>query len=243
MEFRGPCKASCNPVNLLDWNRIMRISSSFRALLIAGCMAACASESELHVYSTDQLDALPHRVKLGFDNDGVGRGPDGMMAAVGTWRVVEDSTARSGERVLAQEALSEDSVFNLVLADGPRLNDIDVSVQLRAIAGEVDQGGGLVWRAQDARNYYVARFNPLEDNYRVYFVKDGVREMLVSATVVLDGAAWHEVRVVMRGVQIECYLDGELYLEVRDTTFTEPGQFGLWTKADAQTHFDNLVVL
>ena len=34
----------------------------------------------------------------------------------------------------------------------------------------MDQGGGPVWRYQDANNYYIARMNPLEDNYRVYKV-------------------------------------------------------------------------
>ena len=34
--------------------------------------------------------------------------------------------------------------------------------------GKLDQGGGLVWRYKDANNYYIARMNPLEDNFRVY---------------------------------------------------------------------------
>jgi hypothetical protein len=35
---------------------------------------------------------------------------------------------------------------------------------MKAVAGKEDQGGGLVWRAMDSNNYYVARYNPLEDN-------------------------------------------------------------------------------
>jgi hypothetical protein len=46
-----------------------------------------------------------------------------------------------------------------------------VSVAVRADGGEVDQGGGPMWRVQDADNYYVCRFNPLESNFRVYFVQ------------------------------------------------------------------------
>ena len=33
---------------------------------------------------------------------------------------------------------------------------------------ERDQGGGSIWRAQDRDNYYIARWNRLEDNFRVY---------------------------------------------------------------------------
>jgi hypothetical protein len=42
---------------------------------------------------------------------------------------------------------------------------------VRADGGEVDQGGGPMWRVQDADNDYVCRFNPLESNFRVYFVQ------------------------------------------------------------------------
>jgi len=38
-------------------------------------------------------------------------------------------------------------------------------------------------RAKDADNYYIARWNPLEENLRVYFVKDGKQTQLASAKV------------------------------------------------------------
>jgi hypothetical protein len=31
-------------------------------------------------------------------------------------------------------------------------------------------------------------------------------------------------------------------MDGKDSTFTEPGKVGLWTKSDAQTHFDDLSV-
>ena len=99
-----------------------------------------------------------------------------------------------------------------------------------------------MWRAQDVRNYYVARYNPLENNFRVYFVRDGKRHMLASATVDLNQSAWHTVRVIMQGNHIECYLDGLRSLDVYDGTFASPDRVGLWTKADAQTRFDDFIV-
>jgi hypothetical protein len=53
---------------------------------------------------------------------------------------------------------------------------------------------------------------------------------------------WHTIRVVHRGNQIQCYFNGKLHLEAKDDTFTEAGKVGVWTKADAQTYFDDLVV-
>jgi len=37
-------------------------------------------------------------------------------------------------------------------------------VKFKPISGREDQAGGLVWRAKDPNNYYVARANALEDN-------------------------------------------------------------------------------
>jgi hypothetical protein len=34
-----------------------------------------------------------------------------------------------------------------------KYTDVEVSVAFKAIAGKRDQGGGIVWRYQDANNY------------------------------------------------------------------------------------------
>ena len=116
-----------------------------------------------------------------------------------------------------------------------------MSVKLKAVAGELDRGGGLVWRAKDGKNYYIARYNPLEDNFRVYKVQDGKRTQFQSAKAAGDDK-WHTLRVTMVGTKIACYLDGQKRLEVEDATFPGPGMIGLWSKADAQSYFDDLAV-
>jgi len=68
---------------------------------------------------------------------------------------------------------------------------MDLSVVVLAVSGEEDQGGGPVWRAADAANYYITRWNPLEKNFRLYFVKDGRRKQLASAAATGDHSVWH----------------------------------------------------
>lgn len=46
----------------------------------------------------------------------------------------------------------------------------------------------------------------------------------------------------MKGEAIECFLDGKKYPEAKDATFKAGGKIGLWSKADARSHFDNLKV-
>ena len=51
---------------------------------------------------------------------------------------------------------------------------------------------------------------------------------------------WHTLRVRMAGSRMTCYFDGQQYLEADDTTFPDAGMVGLWSKADAQSYFDDL---
>lgn len=176
-----------------------------------------------------------------FDTDKTGAIAAGLTNEVGDWKVVTDQTAPSKPNVLAQLAKSSISTFNVTLISDTHYKDVDISVKMRAIAGNNDQGGGVVWRAKDAKNYYIARYNPLEDNYRVYKVVNGNRSIFQNADIKhADG--WHTLRVTMTGDQIECYYDGKKYLDVKDTTFKEAGKIGLWSKADAQSHFDDVTV-
>jgi hypothetical protein len=125
------------------------------------------------------------------------------------------------------------------VAEDSRFQDVEVEVAFKAIQGKKDQGGGIVWRYQDADNYYIARMNPLENNYRVYKVVAGKRTQLETKEglkVPVD--EWHNLKITQVGDQIACFLDGKKLLEARDDTFGKAGKVGLWTKADAQTRFD-----
>ncbi|WP_435021219.1 hypothetical protein TA3x_002253 [Tundrisphaera sp. TA3] len=172
-----------------------------------------------------------------FEADAPGALPKNFTNEVGRWVVAQDG----GNRALLQDAKNEKPAFNVALVDAPPRKDLDLSVRLRAIDGEIDQGGGLVWRARDARNYYTARYNPLEDNLRIYKVQDGVRTMFGSADVPGD-LGWHTLRVTMVGPKMTCSLDGKKFLEAEDATFPDAGRIGLWTKADARTQFDDLTL-
>jgi 3-keto-disaccharide hydrolase len=161
------------------------------------------------------------------------------------WKIVEDSTAPSKTGLaLAQTAESPSAVFNVCVAKDTSYQDVEVSVAFKAVKGVKDQGGGIVWRYQDADNYYVARFNPLEDNYRLYKVIAGKRIQLeTKEDIKVPTGEWHVLKIKHVGDQIECYLDGKKILEGKDNTIAKAGQVGLWSKADAQTYFDTFMVI
>lgn len=159
------------------------------------------------------------------------------------WKVVAAERDGRQNQALAQtSSAGPRPVYNLCVLGNEQHRDVDLSVDVKALSGQIDQGGGLVWRYRDANNYYVARWNPLEDNFRVYHVVAGKRTQLASADVKLPPKEWHTVRAVDRGSHIQCYLDGRLLLDVMDQTFPDAGAIGLWSKADAVTWFDNLMI-
>jgi hypothetical protein len=184
-----------------------------------------------------------------FKKEDIGKVPTGWKAEkTGTgqgsvWKVVEDNTAPSKTGlVVAQTAESPTNVFNLCVLNDGNYKDLELTVLFKAIKGSTDQGGGLVWRYKDANNYYIARMNPLEDNFRVYKVQDGKRTQFASAEAKVPLGEWHTMKIEHKGDHIECYLDGKKYFDVRDSTFNDAGKVGLWSKADAQSYFDDLKI-
>ncbi len=186
-----------------------------------------------------------------FDKDKAGSVPRGWKVAetraqgtVATWQVVQDAAAPSGSQVVAITAnKNRGSTYNLLMAEKTRFGDVTIRVKVKAVTGKQDQGGGPIWRAQDGDNYYIARWNPLEDNFRVYYVKAGRRIQLGTAETKVDPKAWHEIKITHRGTKITASLNGKTLIELEDTTFSKPGMVGLWTKADAATAFDDMTVL
>jgi protein tyrosine phosphatase (PTP) superfamily phosphohydrolase (DUF442 family) len=208
----------------------------FRNLLVLAILVALRSAAFAGTY------------QMSLEGDRTGVLPNGWVAAKtgsgagSVWMVVSDASVPSGKAIAQTSPNGPNGLFNLCVLENARFTDIDLEVAFKAIAGKLDRGGGPVWRYRDAKNYYVARMNPLEDNFRVYKVVDGKRTQLDSAEVKVPSGEWHSIRVVHCGDHIRCCLDAKLMLDVRDNTFSEAGSIGLWTKADAVTHFDGLQV-
>lgn len=193
--------------------------------------------------------------KVDFTQDAVGQAPKGFefghTAKVGTpgrWVV----QAEGDNKYLAQlDADRTSARFPVaVLADVKAVN-VDLSVRFRPISGQVDQAAGLVWRYQDQDNYYIVRANARENNVVQYKVQNGKRTDLpvkgegrtYGKPSKVPAGQWGTLRMVAKGSLFEVYHNGSKLYEVEDTTFTQAGKVGVWTKADSVTHFDDLTVV
>jgi hypothetical protein len=213
---------------------MMNMLTGMLVVLATGGLAMAEDKVKLLKFSKDDIGKVP----VGWKAEKTGKGEGSV------WKVVEDGTAPSQSGVaLAQTAQSPGGVFNICVAEDNKYKDVTLSVSFKAIAGDSDQGGGFVWRYQDNNNYYICRMNPLEDNYRVYHVVNGKRIQIgTKEGVKIPKGEWHKLKVEVKGNKMEGYLDGEKLWEVTDDTFKKAGKVGLWTKADAQSHFDQFTV-
>ncbi len=203
-------------------------------LCIGGCLSSLYAKTEKWDFENVVVGDLPKGWKISATH------PKKPLAK---WEVVETLAAPSGSKVLALSKINAyyGGTFNLCYTDSVDFKNGEISVDFKARSGRIDQGGGIMWRVQDSNNYYVARFNPLEDNFRFYIVTNGVRKQLASADVKL-AKGWHRMKILQNGAYFEGYLDGKKLLSCQDDQLNKSGGVGLWTKADAATSFDDFAV-
>jgi len=174
--------------------------------------------------------------------------PDGFIEALTgqggavRWRVLNDPASPAGKVIAETSRDAADYRFPLCIYQDFNGRDVDVSIRFKAVDGEVDQAAGIVVRVLDADNYYIARANALEDNVRLYTVKDGIRRQIAGKNIKVSRGTWHTLGLKVHGDTLEVSYDGVRLIETRDRTFAGPGKVGLWTKADSLTHFADIAI-
>jgi hypothetical protein len=181
-----------------------------------------------------------------FSKNDVGKAPAGWIVGVTgsqkgsapQWEVLQDD----GRTVLAQlESGGANGDFPVCLKQGSSFKEGTVSVRLKPISGKKDQAGGIVFRAKDKDNFYVARANALENNVSIYYTQNGKRATIKYwQNIDVALGEWHELEVEAKGFTFKVSLNGQLVGEIEDTkrAFPDAGMVGVWTKADSVTYFD-----
>src|SRR5438128_10387963 len=178
---------------------------------------------------------------VNFDNLTMGAPPPGWTATrTGTgeakWTIEKDDTAPSKPNVLKQ---SGQATYPVCIKDDTNLKDGFVEVKFKPISGKEDQAGGVIWRAKDSNNYYIARANALEDNVTIYHTIKGRRTEKKRTEMKVASNEWHTLRVDFRANHFTVTFDGKKAIEWDDDTFKDAGKVGVWTKADSVTLFDD----
>src|SRR6187431_448115 len=148
---------------------------------------------------------------INFDSDETGKAPPGWTATKtgsgeAKWTTEKDDTAPSKPNVLKQ---SGQATYPVCIKDDTSIKDGFVEVKFKPVSGKEDQAGGLVWRAKDANNYYVARANALENNVTIYHTINGRRTETKRARMTVAGNRWHTLRVEFQGNHFTVSLDAQ----------------------------------
>lgn len=243
MSGHKPWQFPCKRVQVMtEMNRLFKMANYLILIALTATMASADEESvSIFDFETNEVDQTPAGFTAALTGNGI----------AARWLVEEVSAPPSGKQVVAQ--LSEDKTnrrYPILIHNGIHARDVDLSVRFKTISGDVDASAGLIFRYQDIGNYYVVRANSLEDNVVAYKTEDGKRISIgvqgrgnsYGVDVEVPHQTWNTLRVIVSGKLFEIYLNDAKLFEVSNEVFSDPGQIGLWTKADAVTYFDDLRV-
>jgi len=185
--------------------------------------------------------ALAAAETVNFDEMKTGASPPDWTATqtgsgTAKWTVDKDNSAPSRPNVLKQ---SGQATFPVCFKNDTSIKDGFVEVKFKPIAGKEDQAGGVIWRLQDANNYYIARANALESNVTIYHTVKGKRTEKKRTNMKVASGQWHTLHVDLNGNHFTVTFDGKKAIEWDDDTFKDAGKVGVWTKADSVTEFDD----
>src|SRR3989442_15122685 len=185
--------------------------------------------------------AMAQTQTINFDNFKTGDPPAGWTATKtgsgqAKWTIEKDDTAPSKPNVLKQ---SGEATYPVCIKDDANLEDGFLEVKFKPISGKEDQAGGVIWRAKDSNNYYIARANALENNVTIYDTVSGRRTERKRTNTKVATNQWHTLRVDFQGNHYTVTYDGKKAIEWDDMKFTDAGKVGVWTKADSVTLFDD----
>ena len=217
-----------NPSVLIVVSFIASLQLVYGAVVAQAETASSALEWN---FDREQPGTIPSEFSIGTLFDG---------RPAGDWQILATERAKSSPHVLAQlMGKGAEHAYKIALVTGVVASDLSLQVSFLPIQGQADMGGGLIWRATDDRNYYLARANPLEQNIRVYRVVKGIRHLLQNFDQTIHLKQWHALRVTHQDCRVNIFYDDKQVFDFCDKTF-QAGMIGLWTKSDAVTYFDDL---
>lgn len=185
-----------------------------------------------------------------FDGDGTGETPTGFLASTlgegpaGHWKVEVDPQAPSPPNRLVQDAsCSATGCLQVLLLEGTTYDYPDVTVRLRMVGERTPGVGGIVFAAQDARNFYAALVDLAAESLEVIRVVNGEIRVVGRETAKRKPSAWHFLRAQhntnLSKDYIEVSFDGKVVFSTWDTNLNA-GRIGLATRGSASVAFDNL---
>jgi len=212
---------------------MIRMIGALLAVLVAGGLARADFQFQDWWFDRDQPGQLPSGFAPGSANVDSGR-----------WEVKADPQSPSPPNVLAHISSNQAGLSPQVLfLEKVEAANLELSVRIKTAQDGEGQGGGVVFRAQDDRNYYVIWLSPRESLVRLDKVVNGQPQTLQELQVETEPGMWQSLRLSIRGPILEAFLN-KRFLSAREDNWElatyKKGKLGLWSRGAGVVHFDNV---
>jgi len=172
------------------------------------------------------------------------------MTGVGrtqVWQAVADKNAPGGWALAETAGDATDLRFPICVCTQVVARDLDATLRFTIVSGGHEQAGGLMFRAQNANDYYVARVSALGGDdgggsVRLYRMAGGRRAELGAKKLPVKPGEQLVLRVVANKDALEVFLNGASVLKLTDASLMLPGAVGVWSQSDSIVHFQSLLV-
>ena len=210
-------------------------------LVNLGLITIAGSGRAIVRYQSEDV-STPEPLAWRFDDIEEGAQPDGSEilseTRFGGWAARAEADAPSTPNALCQTGVGE---FPSIALSDAVLDDLVMTTRFKPVSGRLDQAAGVIFRVQDANNYYILRANALEGNVNLYKYASGRRSLIKEGSARVNSGTWQELQVKVVGNRFTGLLNGVPVVEASDNDYVA-GRVGLWTKADSVTCFDDVVV-
>jgi polygalacturonase len=118
----------------------------------------------------------------------------------------------------------------------------DYTYEAKVEMGITNANAGIVFRVQDANNYYMYRINSSNQKLELYKSVNGLMTIVTSTPFAAQEKLSYNVKVVVEVNKISCYVDGELKMGwTNPVTELTTGGIGFRTTSMG-VHFDDAIV-
>ena len=187
---------------------------------------------------------------VNYDAARQGQLPAGWSApAAHGWEVRSDKTAPSHPNVLlGASGAAAESGPPLALFDKVVCRDGDLSVKFRIDGRQHGNAAGIVWRYQNAGNYYLLRLSADDRNIVLEHVQNGVPKIIstsggkpapVGVSEDIRPGQWHVIKVSFRGPKVQVFFGNRIVFTAADSGDLTAGRTGLWARGANGAAFDD----
>ena len=184
----------------------------------------------------------PETFPPGFSSNTLGPGKPGE------WVLVEQQDAPSRSHVLQQQVpCSSESCYQVLISQNVRAKYMDLSVGMYSAMGTPNSGAGLIFNAQNHKNFITVLVYPSTNTVKAFQFIDGVPILLKEQTVApKKGSMWHFMRIHLTSIVshevVEVSFDNQFVMSLEPKSLVS-GNPGLITTGDGTFAFDNLRVV